>query len=119
MPNVKGLAYKWDERSTWPVSTDSDGKYLRAAKYYCTCDDDADTDIPGVLEVLTEAAWMTLKEAEHEARRPYPSWIGYLDTMSWGPPVALPHDSVQTGGNVYYQWDEETLAWVAKPNQPE
>lgn len=118
MPNVKGLVYSWDERSTWPVSTDSEGTYLRAPKYYCTCDDDADTTIAGVLEVLTEAAWMALKAAELEARRPYPSWIGYLDTMSWGPPVSIPADSDVTGGNVQYEWDEENVNWVAVA-QPE
>ena len=64
MPNVKGLAYSWDDRSTWPVNTNSEGTYLRAPKYYCTCDDDADTSIAGVLEVLTEDAWMVLKEQE-------------------------------------------------------
>ncbi len=112
MPDVKGLAYKWDERSTWPVSTDATGTYLRAPKYYCTCDDDADTSIAGVLEVLTEAAWMALKAAELEARRPYPSWIGYLDTMTWAAPVARPADAVMNGGNVRYQWDEATVNWV-------
>jgi len=112
MPPVQGLSYKWDDRSTWPVRTDSTGTYLRAPKYYCTCDDDADTDILGVLEVLTEAAWMALKEAELEARRPYASWIGYLDTMTWGPPVPIPADSSVTGGNVHYEWDEENVNWV-------
>ena len=113
MPNVKGLVHKWQDESTWPVSTDATGTYLRAPKYYCTCDDDADTTIAGVLQVLTEDEFNTLKAAELEARRPFPSWIGYLNTMSWGPPVALPHDSTKTGGNVRYQWDETTLNWVS------
>lgn len=111
-PDVKGLVYSWDERSTWPVSTDSTGTYLRAPKYYGTCDDDADTSIAGVLQVLTEAEYIAARTAEHEARRPYPSWIGYLDTMSWGPPVPIPADSSVTGGNINYQWDEATLSWV-------
>jgi hypothetical protein len=112
MPDVKGLAYVWDERSTWPVETNIDGRYLRAAKYYCTCDDDADTSVAGVLEVLTEEAWTTLKKAELEARRPFPSWIGYLDTMSWAAPVARPANSITNGGNIHYQWDEATLNWL-------
>ena len=114
MPEVKGFVHNWQDVSTWPVELASDGTYLRAPKYYCTCDDDADTTIAGVLQVLTEAEFNTLKAAELEARRPYPSWIGYLDTMSWGPPVAMPNDSTVLGGNVRYQWDEATTSWVVQ-----
>jgi hypothetical protein len=100
-------------QSTWPVSTAPDGTYLRAPRYYGTCDDDADTTIAGVLQVLTEAEYNAAKTAEHEARRPYPSWIGYLDTMTWAAPVARPADAIMNGGNVRYQWDEATVNWVA------
>jgi hypothetical protein len=112
MPDVKGLKIIWQDQSTWPVSTDATGTYLRAPKYYGTCDDDADTSIPGVLEVLTEEVWNERRVVEHEARRPYPSWIGYLDTMSWGAPVPRPVDAIINGGNVRYQWDEATVNWV-------
>ncbi len=117
MPNVKGLTYSWSDQSTWPVSTDSTGTYLRAPKYYCTCDDDADTDVAGVLEVLTEQDWLERKQAELETRRPYPSWIMQLDTMSWTPPVPRPADAIMNGGTVAYQWDEETVNWVPMENQ--
>lgn len=112
MPDVKGWIYIWQDSSTWPVEVAFDGAYLRAPRYYGTCDDDADTSIAGVLQVLTEVEYITLKTAEHEARRPYPSWIGYLDTMSWSAPVARPIDAIINGGNVRYQWDEETINWV-------
>jgi hypothetical protein len=112
MPAVKGLQIIWQDKSTWPVSTDAIGTYLRAPKYYGTCDDDADTSISGVLQVLTEEEFNTLRVAEHEARRPYPSWIGYLDTMTWGAPVARPADAIMNGGNVRYQWDEATVNWI-------
>jgi hypothetical protein len=112
MPDVKGLQFVWSDMSTWPVEHDQTGKYLRAPKYYCTCDDDADTDVSGVLEVMTEADWNAAKEVEHLARKPYPSWIGYLDTMTWGPPVPRPVDAIMNGGNVRYQWDEKTISWV-------
>ncbi len=112
MPAVKGLQIIWVDKSTWPVSTDSTGTYLRAPKYYGTCDDDADTSIAGVLEVLTEEVWNERRVAEHEATKPYPSWIGYLDTMSWGAPVSRPIDDMMNGGNVQYQWDEATVNWV-------
>ena len=112
MPDVKGLRIIWQDKSTWPVSTDSTGTYLRAPKYYGTCDDDADTTIAGVLEVLTEAVWNERRVAEHKATKPYPSWIGYLDTMSWSAPVPRPVDAIMNGGNVRYQWDEATVNWV-------
>ena len=112
MPAVKGFQFKWSDNSTWPVQLAPDGTYLRAPKYYGTCDDDADTSIAGVLQVLTEEEYNTLRVAEHEARKPYPSWIGYLDTMTWGAPVARPIDAVMNGGNVAYQWDEATVNWI-------
>jgi hypothetical protein len=114
MPAVKGLQIIWQDKSTWPVSTDATGTYLRAPKYYGTCDDDADTTIAGVLQVLTEAEYDALKAIEHEARRPYPSWVGYLDTMTWAAPVGRPADAIMNGGNVRYQWDEATVTWVAQ-----
>lgn len=112
MPAVKGWTHLWHDQSTWPVSTDATGTYLRAPRYYGTCDDDADTTIAGVLQVLTEAEYNAAKVAEHEARRPYPSWIGYIDTMTWGAPVPRPVDAIMNGGNVRYQWDEATVNWV-------
>jgi hypothetical protein len=114
MPAVKGWQVTWYDQSTWPVELASDGTYLRAPKYYGTCDDDADTTIAGVLQVLTEAEYTTLRTTEHEARRPYPSWVGYLDTMTWAAPVARPADAIMFGGNVAYQWDEATVNWVAQ-----
>ena len=112
MPAVKGLQIIWQDKSTWPVSTDATGTYLRAPKYYGTCDADADLNIAGVLEVLSETEWNERRVAEHNATKPYPSWIGYLDTMSWSAPVARPVDAVMNGGNVRYQWDEATVNWI-------
>lgn len=112
MPNVRGFQYKWQNSSTFPVELATDGTYLRAPKYYGTCDDDADTNIAGVLQVLTEQEYNTLRAEEHEARRPYPSWIGYSDTMTWGAPVPKPADALMNGGNVRYQWDEATVNWI-------
>jgi hypothetical protein len=116
MPAIKGLQIVWQDKSTWPVETSSDGTYLRAPKYYGTCDDDADLNIAGMLDVLTETEWNERRVAEHEATKPYPSWVGYLDTMSWAAPVARPADAIMNGGNVRYQWDEATVNWVAVEN---
>ena len=112
MPAIKGYTHLWHDSSTWPVSTDATGTYLRAPRYYGTCDDDADTTIAGVLQVLTEAEFNAAKVTEHEARKPYPSWIGYIDTMTWAAPVARPADAIMNGGNVRYQWDEATVNWI-------
>ena len=114
MPAIKGWTHIWHDQSTWPVATSPDGTYLRAPKYYGTCDADADLNIAGVLQVLSEEEFNAAKVAEHEARKPYPSWIGYLDTMTWAAPVARPADAVMNGGNVRYQWDEATVNWVAQ-----
>jgi hypothetical protein len=113
MPDVKGLKIIWQDRSTWPVSTDSTGTYLRAPKYYGTCDDDADTTVAGVLEVLSEAVWTERKDAEILARRPYPSWVLVGD--EWVAPIPRPFDAILNGGNVRYQWDEATVNWVPAP----
>ena len=113
MPLVKGLTHQWQDTSSWPVELASDGTYLRAPKYYGTCDDDADTTIMGVLQVLTETEYNDAKAAEHLARRPYPSWIGNSDTMTWSAPVPRPADAIINGGNVRYQWDEATVNWIS------
>lgn len=107
MPIVKGLQVQWVDSSTWPVSMDSTGTYLRAPKYYGTCDDDADPAIAGVLQVLTGEEYQTLRTTEYQARKPYPSWVGNEETMTWTAPVPYPDD------NQFYRWDEPTTSWVA------
>lgn len=107
MPKVKGLALDWADKSTWPVELAPDGTYLRAPKYYGTCDDDADTSIAGVLEVLTEAEWMQRKHDEFYARKPYESWTWDAASMTWNCPVPYPE-----GADYHaYYWDEPTLSW--------
>lgn len=107
MPAVKGLKLDWANKSTWPVELAPDGTYLRAPLYYATCDDDADTNLAGVLEVLSETEWMQRKYDEFYARQPYPSWIWDSNTLTWNSPVPYPTDDKR------YSWDEATQAWVA------
>jgi hypothetical protein len=114
MPDIKGFIHAWKNSSAWPIKTSSDGTYLTAPRYYGTCDDDADTSVAGVLQVLTQAEYDALKVVEHEARKPYPSWIGYLDTMTWAAPVVRPANAVINGGNVPYKWDEATVNWIPR-----
>jgi hypothetical protein len=106
MPDVKGWQYNWDNESTWPVELSSNGTYLRAPLYYGTCDDDADTTIAGVLEVITEAEYNQRKYDEFYARQPYPSWIWNVETLTWLSPVPYPDN-----GKLYY-WDEPTTSWI-------
>lgn len=106
MPSVKGLQLDWADKSTWPVELAPTGVYLRAPKYYGTCDDDADTSLAGVLEVISEAEWMQRKRDEFYARQPYPSWSFDEATLVWSSPVAYPTD-----GKIY-RWDEPTTSWV-------
>lgn len=108
MPNVKGLQLDWADKSTWPILTDRNGVYLRAPKYYGTCDDDADTSIAGVLEVLTEAEWMQRKHDEFYARKPYDSWTWDAASMTWNCPVPYPEGA----DNSAYYWDESSLSWL-------
>lgn len=110
MPALKGLSLDWADKSTWPVELASDGTYLRAPKYYATCDDDADTSIAGVLEVLTEQEWMQRKHDEFYARQPYASWIWNSETFVWSSPVPYPDDDKN------YFWNEETTSWNEQTN---
>lgn len=109
-PKTKGWQFNWADESTWPVEISPNGTYLRAPKYYGTCDDDADTTIQGVLEVLSKEKWEELKQIEILARKPYPSWVLIGD--NWVAPIPRPYDAIWNGGNVAYQWDEETVNWI-------
>jgi hypothetical protein len=106
LPDVKGYQFIFAKESVYPIDTNADGSYAEAPLYYGTCDDDADTTLVGVLKVLTQVEFDADKQAEHQARKPYPSWVGDIDTMSWQPPVTYPQDGK------YYQWDESIINWV-------
>jgi hypothetical protein len=106
LPAVKGWVYIWHDQSTWPVEVSSNGTYLRAPKYYGTCDDDANTSVAGVLQVLTTEEYQSLKTAEYQARKPFPSWIGNEETMAWDAPTPYPDNGKQ------YTWDEPTVSWI-------
>jgi len=112
MPEIKGFALDWMDASSWPVELAPDGTYLRAPKYYGTCDDDADLTVAGVLEILTETDWLQRKHDEFYARRPYESWVWDAETFVWSSPVPYPE-----GAEFWeYIWDEETTSWV-KPEE--
>jgi len=106
LPNVKGFYFIFANESAYPIALNADGSYAEMPLYYGTCDDDADTTLTGVVKVITEIEFNTDKQTEHQARKPYPSWVGDIDTMSWQPPVPYPQDGK------YYQWDESIINWV-------
>ena len=108
LPFVKGFVLIWNDISAWPISC-VDGVYQTPPRYYGTCDDDADTTVSGVLEVLNEVGYINAQRIELEARRPYPSWTSDIETMSWNPPVPYP---TGTGQPRQYEWDETQQVWV-------
>lgn len=110
MPKIKGLVLDWVDKSTWPVELAQDGRYLRAPKYYGTCDDDANLNVAGVLEVITEVEWMTRKHDEFYARQPYPSWTWNSFNLTWNSPVPYPEGADFSA----YEWDETTTSWVER-----
>jgi hypothetical protein len=110
-PNIKGFQFIFQNESDFPIASNPDGSLSTAPLLYGTCDDDADTSLVGVLKVLSQAEFDADKQAEHQARKPYPSWVGDIDTMSWQPPVTYPQD-----GKHYY-WDELTINWVEVTNE--
>lgn len=110
IPNVKGFEFIFQNESDFPIASNADGSLSTAPLLYGTCDDDADTTLVGVLKVLLEVEFNADKEAEHQARKPYPSWIGDIDTMSWQPPLAYPQD------DKYYYWDESIINWIEVNN---
>jgi hypothetical protein len=116
MPDVKGLSIVWADISTWPVELTQDGTYLRAPKYYCICDDDADITVPGVLEVISEQDFTQRKEVEILARKPFPSWVWNETEQYWEAPFSKPADAVINGGTVRYEWDETIVNWTPIEN---
>jgi len=105
-PQIKNCNMVWCDKSTWPIATASTGAHTRAPLFFGTCDDDADLNVAGVVATYTAEEYQALKTAEYLARKPYPSWIGNEETMTWEAPTPYPQD------DKYYSWNEEQLAWV-------
>jgi len=105
LPNVKGFQFIFQNESDFPISTNADGSYAEMPLYYGTCDD-ANTSLVGVIKILSENEFNNAKLEEHNARQPYPSWIGNINTMSWSAPIPYPED------NKIHVWDEPSLSWV-------
>jgi hypothetical protein len=107
-PQIKGFIFQFDNSSIWPISTTENGVYINAPLLYGICDDDADITVAGVVSTYTAEEFESLKMSEYQARKPFPSWIGDINTMSWEPPTPYPVD-----GNNYY-WDESSITWIKR-----
>lgn len=107
-PQIKNCNIVWCDKSTWPIPTTAEGAHTRAPLFFGTCDDDSVINIPGVVATYTAEEYQALKTAEHQARKPYESWIGNEETMEWDAPTPYPDD-----GNEYY-WDEPSVSWKTK-----
>jgi hypothetical protein len=105
-PKIKNCNIYWWNKSTWPIATTSTGAHTVAPLFFGTCDDDADLTVAGVMATYTAEEYQALKTAEHQARKPFPSWIGNEEKMTWEAPTPYPQD------NKDYYWNEEQLAWV-------
>ena len=105
LPNVKGFQFIFQNESDFPIASNADGSLSTAPLLYGTCDDDADTNLVGVLKVLSEVEFNADKLQEFNLRKPYSSWVGDIDTMSWQPPIPYPQDDKR------YYWDEPTVTW--------
>ena len=105
-PQIKNCEIIWCNKSTWPISTTPEGAHSRAPLFFGTCDDDANISIAGVVATYTAEEYQALKTAEHQARKPYSSWIGNEEAMTWEAPAPMPQDDKE------YRWDEATTSWV-------
>ena len=105
-PKLKNYVLYWTNESTWPIQCTSEGAYTRAPLFYGTCDDDADLSVTGVVATYTAEEYAALKTVEHQARKPFPSWVGNLEAMTWEAPTPMPDD-----GKFYY-WDEFSTSWI-------
>lgn len=104
-PQIKNCEIIWCNKSTWPISTTPEGAHTRAPLFFGTCDDDADISIAGVVATYTAEEYQVLKTAEHQARKPFPSWIGNEEAMTWQAPTPIPDYQK------CYSWDETTTSW--------
>ena len=106
-PVVNNLVIDWQDESNWPIAT-VNGVYQNTPLYYGTCDDSVDSvsGLPGVIEIIDEATFISRKRDEYYARRPFLSWVFDETHFTWSAPVPMPMDGKM------YTWDEAANSWV-------
>ena len=65
-PPVKGLEFVWARESRYPTDV---------PEFFGTCPDGANTQVEGVLGVLLQADWETMRDDEMRARNPVPQQV--------------------------------------------
>lgn len=58
-PDVAGLKIEWANWTEWPTET---------PMFFGTCNKKADTDVPGVVRVLTEEQYNSMRESENNLK---------------------------------------------------
>lgn len=66
LPVIEGLEFKWQKSSLFPTAR---------PEFFGVCPDNSNTNIEGVLEVMSEEAWNSAKIAEENARFYCPATI--------------------------------------------
>ena len=56
-PKVKGLKIEFGDQRNWPTNT---------PMFFCTCDDDADTNVKGVINILSKEQYDKERAFENE-----------------------------------------------------
>lgn len=105
-PAVKGLELKWTDESNHSGSIFIKKEGAAEPVFYGTCDDDADTDIAGVVSVLTEQVYKDAFRAEKYKVLHRETWVFDEEKLCWVPPLPYPIDGAD------YEWNEEHQAWV-------
>ncbi|MBV7541027.1 hypothetical protein [Acidovorax sp. sic0104] len=65
-PAVEGLQFVWVRESQYPT---------HVPEFFGTCPDESDTDVPGVLAVISQEEFDALQAVELEARSPVPRTV--------------------------------------------
>ena len=105
-PQLKGFVMGFNNTATHPTVTPHGSPHATAPLFFGTCDDDANLTVPGVIATHTAEEYQALRMAEYQARKPFPSWVGNEESMSWEAPVPAPDVSTR------YYWDEATTSWA-------
>lgn len=105
-PAVKGLELKWTDESNHSGPVFIKKEDAVEPLFYGTCDDDAETNLTGVVSVLTEQAYKDAFRAEKYKVPHRETWVFDEEKLCWVPPLPCPSDGAD------YQWDEEHQAWV-------
>lgn len=104
-PDVNGLQFIFAAERKYPTNV---------PEFFGLCSDDAEM-VEGCIGELTEAEFASERQAEIDARKPYPSWVANQDVHNnnleliiapWFPPVPYPTDGKK------YSWNEPTTSWV-------